>query len=109
MKEKKDMKMKTFKRPKIETAGERAAFEYGIRLAASVAADYDKLSMHSHLVSECILGKLNLLKGKPAVNAYWAVVDAALTRIEHKIESLEGTMRFATRHTNSKRSTLKRL
>jgi hypothetical protein len=40
----------------------------GIRLAASVAGDYDVLSMHPYLPSECILGKLNVLKRKPRKN-----------------------------------------
>lgn len=44
------------------------ARKYGIRLAAEVAADYDRLSSHDHLVSECILGKLNLLERKPRKN-----------------------------------------
>lgn len=44
------------------------AFRHGIRLAADVASDYDKYSSHDHLVSECILGKLNVLKRKPRKN-----------------------------------------
>lgn len=40
----------------------------GIKLAASVAADYDHLSSHDYKVSECILGKLNVLKRKPRRN-----------------------------------------
>lgn len=57
-----------FKRPFIETPNERAAFEYGIRLAASVAEDYDQTNSHPYLVSECILSKLNVLKRKPKRN-----------------------------------------
>jgi len=41
------------------------AKRYGIRLAASVAEDYDALSAHPYRVSDCILGKLNLIpKGR---------------------------------------------
>jgi len=41
----------------------------GIRMGAEVASDYDYLSGHDHLVSDCILGKLNLLgKRKPRRN-----------------------------------------
>lgn len=40
----------------------------GIRLAASVASDYDKYNSHPYLVSDCILGKLNVLKGRPRKN-----------------------------------------
>ncbi len=79
--------------------------KYGIQLAASVAADYDASSVHSHLVSDCILGKLNLLKGAPRKNPNGVSISEALTRLERKIDSLEGTCRFMTRHTNRKRST----
>lgn len=40
----------------------------GICQAAAVAADYDRLSSHDYLVSECILGKLNIMKRKPRRN-----------------------------------------
>lgn len=42
--------------------------KHGIRYAAEVASRYDKLSSHDHLVSECILGKLNVLKRRPRKN-----------------------------------------
>ena len=46
----------------------RKAMRHGIRLAAEVATDYDKYSYHDYLVSECILGKLNVLKRRPRKN-----------------------------------------
>lgn len=52
---------------KVEAS--RAAWVSGVRCAAAVAADYDKLSSHPYLVSDCILGKLNVLKGKPRRNS----------------------------------------
>lgn len=76
------------KRPKNV---DRASFRYGIQIAAEVAADYDRYSSHPYLVSDCILGKLNVLKGKPKKNAY------ALDRIsvmERKVASCEATTRF---------------
>ena len=53
------------KRPK---ALDNASFRYGIYIAAEVASDYDRTNSHPYLVSECILGKLNVLKGKPRKN-----------------------------------------
>jgi hypothetical protein len=66
----------------------------GIKLAAEVAGDYDKMSYHGHLVSECILGKLNVLKGKPKKNPAAAKINEALDRLEHKVEGLSGTASF---------------
>lgn len=86
-----------------------ASFKYGVMLAAEVASGYDKTNSHPYLVSDCILGKLNLLKGKPRKNPDAETVAAVLTRIERKLESIEGEVRFATRHTNRKRSTSVRL
>lgn len=82
------------KRPFIETPAERAAFLYGIRLAAEVASDYDKYSYHGHLVSECILGKLNVMKGRPRKNPWAAKIKKALDRLERKVDNLMGTSRF---------------
>lgn len=82
------------KRPFIETPSEKAAFVYGIQLAAEVAKDYDKYSYHSHLVSECILGKLNVMKGRPHKNPQAAKIKAAFDRLDKKMDGLEGTMRF---------------
>lgn len=48
--------------------GHIAGTKFGIKLAASVASDYDKYNSHPYLVSDCILGKLNVLKGKPRRN-----------------------------------------
>lgn len=85
------------------------SFFYGIKLAAEVASGYDKYSSHSHLVSECILGKLNVLKRRPRKNPAAEAMNAVISRIERKLDSLEGTVRFMTRHTNFKRSTGRRL
>lgn len=94
------------KRPKSVDA---ASFRYGILIAAEVASDYDRYSSHPYLVSDCILGKLNVLKGKPRPNPNAKALDQAILRIERKLDSLEGTVRFSTRHTNRKRSTGVRL
>ena len=67
---------------------------YGIQLAAEVAADYDKYSYHDHLVSECILGKLNVLKRRPKRNPAAAKIKKALDRLERKVDRIEGTTRF---------------
>lgn len=72
----------------------RKAQVSGIKLAADVAKDYDKLSSHGHLVSDCILGKLNVLKGKPRKNKAAVTVEQALSRLEQKVSNLEGTIRF---------------
>lgn len=85
------------KRPFIETPAEKAAFIYGIQLAAEVASAYDKYSYHSHLVSECILGKLNVMKGRPHRNRWAKRIKEALDQLEHKVDSLGGTVRFMAR------------
>lgn len=82
-----------------------SSFRYGIQIAAEVAADYDKYSIHSHLVSECILGKLNILKGKPRKNPAAEAVNVAISRVERKLDSLEGTIRFMTRRSAPRKST----
>ena len=66
----------------------------GIILAAEVARDYDKMSYHDCLVSECILGKLNVLKRRPRKNPAAAMINKALGRLEHKVEGLSGTVTF---------------
>lgn len=84
----------------VEVWNERNGKEqviYGIQLAASVAKDYDYLSYHGYLVSECILGKLNVLKGKPRKNPDAAKIKKALDMIERKLGGLEGTVRFMVR------------
>lgn len=53
------------------------SFLYGIWLAAEVASDYDKTNSHPYLVSDCILGKLNVLKGKPRKNKDCSVIKRA--------------------------------
>lgn len=70
------------------------SLRYGIFLAAEVASDYDKYSYHDHLVSECILGKLNVLKRRPRKNPAAAKIKEALDRLERKVDGLEGTTRF---------------
>ncbi len=81
------------KRPFIETPSEKAAFLYGIQLAAEIAKDYDKYSYHSHLVSECILAKLNV-RGRPHKNPWAAKIMKALDSLDRKVGNLEGTARF---------------
>lgn len=66
----------------------------GIRLAASVAGDYDRHSMHPYLVSECILGKLNVLKGKPRPNPTAKSLDKAISGIDRKLDSVEANTKF---------------
>jgi hypothetical protein len=47
---------------------DRDSYNYGIWMATEVMKDYDRYSSHPYLVSECVLGKLNLLKRKPKKN-----------------------------------------
>ena len=68
----------------------------GIRLAASVAQEYDKVSSHPYLVSDCIMGKLNVLKGKPRRNEAAVQVEQVLASLERRVAGVEGTMRFLT-------------
>jgi hypothetical protein len=81
------------------------AVNYGIELAASVAAAYDSSSSHPFLVSDCILGKLNRLKGKPRPNETAGKLDRALTRLEKKVDDIYSRVQFVTKHTNRRRST----
>ena len=46
----------------------RRSWRSGAEAAAAVAADYDRLSSHDHLVSDCILGKLNIRRRRPRRN-----------------------------------------
>jgi hypothetical protein len=69
-----------------------ASFRYGIWIAAEVASDYDKTNSHPYLVSECILGKLNVLKGKPRKNT--SKVAVLIADLERRVASVEGMMRF---------------
>lgn len=66
----------------------------GIKMAAEIASNYDKLSYHDYLVSECIMGKLNVLKRKPRKNPVVAKIKKALDSLERKVDGLDGTMRF---------------
>lgn len=74
------------------------SFRYGVCLAAELASEYDRSSTHPYRLGDCILAKMNLLKkGKIRKNKDGAKIEAALLRLEHKVSSLEGTMRFMTR------------
>lgn len=66
----------------------------GIRLAASVASDYDKANTHPYLVSDCILCKLNVRKGGPRKNPGVRKVNDMITDIGQKLDSIEGRMKF---------------
>jgi hypothetical protein len=90
------------KRPKVV---DRASYEYGLRIAAAVASDYDRTNSHPFLVSDCILGKLNLLRGRPRKNEKSRSLEQVLAGIERRLEAIEAEVRFGTRHTNFKRST----
>lgn len=94
--------MRKIERPRTV---DRASFNYGVMIAAEVASDYDKTNSHPCLVSDCILAKLNLWKGRPRKNPDAETVAAVLARIERRLQSIEGEVRFSTRHTNFKRST----
>lgn len=72
----------------------REARDNGIRLAASVAEDYDKYSSHPYLVSDCILGKLNVLKGRVRKNKAAQKLDTIISHIERKVDSIESMTRF---------------
>jgi hypothetical protein len=60
----------------------------GIRMAASVASEYDGLSLHPNLVSDCILWKLNLFKKKPRRNEVHYNMKKTLHRISSVLERL---------------------
>jgi hypothetical protein len=66
----------------------------GIKMAAEIASNYDFLSMHDYLVSDCILGKLNVVKRKPRKNPTAYKLDKAIELVERKVSGLDGTMRF---------------
>lgn len=70
------------------------SFRYGIYLAATVAADYDKYNSHPFLVSDCILAKLNVIKGKPRKNKDAQKFREILADIEKKVTSIEAMTRF---------------
>ena len=80
------------------------SYRYGILVAAELASTYDGSSLHPYKLGDCILGKLNLLKGKPRKNENGAMIEAILLRLEHKVASLEGTMNLLTRNAKSRRS-----
>lgn len=69
-------------------------FIKGVKIAADVASDYDKYSTHGFLVSDCILGKLNVKKGKIRKNKAAEQMNAMISSIEKKVDSVGGMMRF---------------
>lgn len=73
---------------------DRDSFIYGIQIAAELAAGYDKYSSHPYLVSECILSKLNVKKGKPRRNKDAERMSKIIGHIEKKLSSIEGMTRF---------------
>jgi len=74
------------------------SYRYGILIAAELASEYDGSSIHPYKLRDCILAKLNLLpKSKMRKNKTKDRVETALLRLERKVASLEGTMRFMTR------------
>lgn len=90
------------KRSKLVARAVREAQANGIRMAAAVASDYDKYNSHSHLVSDCILWKLNVLKGRLRKNPASDALDNAVRRLESKVDSLDGTIRFMARAARAK-------
>lgn len=72
------------------------SYRYGILVAAELASQYDGSSIHPYRLEDCILAKLNLLKGRLRKNKRAAQFEVVLLRLEHRIASLEGTMRFMT-------------
>lgn len=73
---------------------DRESFHYGILLATEIASQYDKYSTHPSLVSECILGKLNLLKRKPKKNKAAQEMDKIISAIEKRVCSIECMTKF---------------
>lgn len=66
----------------------------GIKMAAEIASNYDHLSLHPYLPSDCILGKLNVIKSKPRKNPFAEKIKKAVDGIDRKLDGLDGTMRF---------------
>lgn len=80
------------------------SFRYGIYLASEVASEYDGSSTHPYRLGDCILAKMNLLKkGRIRKNETGAKIEAVLLRLERKISSLEGTIRFMTVRTQGRK------
>lgn len=79
------------KRP---TTVDDASFRYGIQIAAEVASDYDHMSAHTHLVSECILGKLNVMARRPKKNPNAKALDQVISAIERKVSNIDSMTRF---------------
>ncbi len=58
------MKRKS-RKPVTSASARNNEFARGVRAAADIASQYDHLSGHDYRVSDCILGKLNVLARKP--------------------------------------------
>jgi hypothetical protein len=83
---------------------DQPSYRYGILIAAEIASEYDGSSTHPYNLRDCILAKLNLLpKSKMRKNKTGAKIEAVLLRLEHKVASLEGTIRFMTRRSSGKK------
>jgi hypothetical protein len=83
----KDMKIK--RPPSLDGP----SYRYGILVAAELASEYDRSSIHPYRLGDCILGKLNLMKRKPRKNKTGAKIEAVLLKLERKLASLESTIR----------------
>lgn len=46
----------------------RVGFEQGVIAAAALADEYNRSTIHDHRLGDCILGRLNMRKGKPRKN-----------------------------------------
>lgn len=63
---------KFFERMHADTKEGRAlrrAYQLGAAAAADVADQYNGSTTHEYLLGDCILGKMNIRKGKPRKNA----------------------------------------
>lgn len=72
----------------------RGALTKGIRMGADVASAYDLSSSHPYRVSDCILGKLNVRRGKPRRNPAARELHAVISHIERKVASIEAMTTF---------------
>ena len=48
--------------------GRQEGYRAGLRAAAEFVSQFDKYVNHDYLLSECILSKFNIMKGKPRRN-----------------------------------------
>lgn len=83
---------------------DRPSFEYGLYVAAELASSYDTSSTHPYLLQDCIMAKLNMISNKQIrKNPNAQKISEAITSLERKVDSLEGTMRFIVGLSKSKR------